>query len=90
MKKLVLTLFILLTFTINAFATRYIYQEVLQDGKGNVVSGASITVYLAGTTTKATIYTTFTGGSADADSVVTTGSDGTYAFYVDEDDYNND
>jgi len=66
---------------------RYIYQNVVQDGRGNFVAGASITVYLAGTTTKATIYAALTGGTADADSVITTDSSGNYAFYVDDSDY---
>lgn len=66
---------------------RHIYQQVVQDGNGNALVGATITVYLAGTTTKATIYTAFSGGSADADSVIASAADGTFKFYVDTDDY---
>jgi len=66
---------------------RYIYQQVVQDGSGNAIDEGSVTVYLAGTSTKATIYAAYSGGSADADSIIETGSDGTFNFYVDEDDY---
>ena len=66
---------------------RYIYQNVVQDGRGNFVASASITVYLAGGTTKATVYAAFTGGTADADSVIAADSTGTFIFYVDESDY---
>jgi hypothetical protein len=66
---------------------RYAYHNVVQDGGGNFVAGATITVYLAGGTTKASIYAAFTGGVADTDSVIATDSTGTYEFYVDEADY---
>jgi len=66
---------------------RYIYQSEVQDGRGNFVAGATVTVTLAGGTTKASIYSALTGGTVDADGIITTGTDGTFAFYVDEDDY---
>ena len=66
---------------------RYIYQNVVQDGRGNFVASATVTVTLAGGTTKASIYSALTGGTVDADGIITTGTDGTFAFYVDEDDY---
>jgi len=66
---------------------RYVYQNVVQDGKGNFVAGATVTVTRAGGTTKASIYSALTGGTVDADGVITTGADGTFSFYVDEDDY---
>ena len=66
---------------------RYIYQNVVQDGRGNFVASASVTVTLAGGSTAASIYSAITGGAADADGVITSGADGTFAFYVDEDDY---
>ena len=66
---------------------RYIYQSEVQDGRGNFVAGASVTVTRAGGTTKASIYSALTGGTVDADGIITTGTDGTFAFYVDEDDY---
>ena len=66
---------------------RYIYQNVVQDGRGNFVPSASVTVTLAGGSTKASIYSALTGGTVDADGIITTGADGTFAFYVDEADY---
>ena len=66
---------------------RYIYQNVVQDGRGNFVASATVTVSLAGGATKASIYAALTGGTVDADGIITTGTDGTFAFYVDEDDY---
>jgi len=65
---------------------RFIYQGTWTDGNGVVVSGGTVTVYLAGTTTKATIYAAATG-DADADSAITSGTDGHFYFYVDTDDY---
>jgi len=64
---------------------RYAYHDVARDGNGVVVSGATVSVYLAGTTTPATVYTAFSGGSAV--NSVTTGTDGSYEFYVDDGDY---
>ena len=66
---------------------RYIYQSEVQDGRGNFVAGATVTVTRAGGTTKASIYSALTGGTVDSDGIITTGTDGTFAFYVDEDDY---
>ena len=66
---------------------RYIYQNVVQDGRGNFVASATVTVTLAGGSTKASIYSALTGGTVDADGIITTGADGTFAFYVDESDY---
>jgi len=66
---------------------RYIYQNVVQDGRGNFVASATVTVTLAGGSTKASIYSALTGGTVDADGIITTGTDGTFAFFVDEDDY---
>ena len=66
---------------------RYIYQNVVQDGRGNFVASATVTVTLAGGTTKASIYSALTGGTVDADGIITTGTDGTFTFYVDEANY---
>ena len=67
---------------------RYIYQDVVRDGDGNVISSATVTVYLAGTTTLASVYTASSGGTAV--NSVTTDSSGGYEFYVDGSDYNTD
>ncbi len=68
---------------------RYIQQDTVQDEFGNVLSGATTTVYLANTTTLATIYSVVTGGSAVSGSVVQTDSAGKYYFYIDDSDYTN-
>jgi hypothetical protein len=66
---------------------RRIYQGSFTDGNGSVVSGGSVTAFLAGTTTLATIYTAVTGGSVISGSAVTSGSDGHFYFFLDELDY---
>lgn len=69
---------------------RYIYAKTFQDGNGVVVGtndAGKVTVYLAGTTTLATIYTAASGGSADSDSIIPTTDSGSFSFYVDEADY---
>jgi len=61
------------------------YFRYVLDEQGNAIEGATISVYEAGTTTPAKIYT-----SEDATqhvSSVTTGSDGSFEFWVDSDDY---
>jgi len=66
---------------------RHKYSGVFRDGAGNIVSGGTVSVYLAGTgtTAAASIYTTATG--ATAVNTVTSGTDGTFTFYVDRFDY---
>ena len=66
---------------------RYPYTEVVRDGNGVVVNGASVTVYLAGTTTLATIYSASSGGVAITGSAVTTDSAGAFTFWVDASDH---
>lgn len=69
---------------------RYIYQGVFKDGNGVVVGSdwsPRVTVYLAGTTTLATIYTASSGGSADSDSIIAPDNSGFFSFYIDEADY---
>lgn len=56
------------------------YQDVVLDRQGNVVTGASVTVYLGGTTTKATIYSD--NGITVAANPALTDSLGRFSFYV--------
>lgn len=63
---------------------RHIYQGVTRDGNGVVIASATISVYLAGTTTAATIYAAETGGSAITTGQTTSGTNGAYSFYVDD------
>ena len=62
---------------------RYIKQGVVRDSWGNIVIGATISVYLAGTTTPASIYAADTGGTAV--NSVATDSRGDFVYYVDDD-----
>ena len=64
---------------------RHIYQNHFKDGNGRVVSGGTISVYLAGTTTVANVYAASSGGSAV--NSVTSGTDGAFSFYVDDTEY---
>lgn len=64
---------------------RSYYKGTVRDEHGDVVVGAYISSFLAGTTTPAKIYTALTGGSAVY--YVTSGSDGTFFLYVDSTDY---
>jgi len=66
---------------------RQLFESTLTDQQGHVVVGGSITVYLTGTLTAATIYSASSGGSAVTGSKVTSGSDGSYSFWIDESDY---
>ncbi len=66
---------------------RYIHQGIVRDQHGVVIASASVTVYLAGTTNLATIYSASSGGSAVTGSVVTTLQSGYYKFYIDDGDY---
>ena len=67
--------------------SRYSYHGFVQDGNGAVVTSATITVYEAGTSTKATIYAAVSGGSAISGSAVTSDASGYYQFFVDDTDY---
>lgn len=64
---------------------RYLYTGTARDGHGHVISGATVSVYLAGTTTAATIYTTDV--IVTSVNSVTSDTDGTFTFYVDAADY---
>ena len=66
---------------------RFIYQNHIMTGDGKIVEDATVTVYLADTTTTATIRTAKTGGSTITGAAVTTDSDGYFKFYVDDGDH---
>ncbi len=72
---------------------RYIYQGTTKDGTGKVVCEATISIYLAGGYTVASVYTAITGGTAV--NSVTSGSEtspspGYFGFWVDTVDYSLD
>lgn len=64
---------------------RHSYKGTARDGNGHIISGATIPVYLAGSNTAATIYSTETGTVST--SYVTSGTDGSFLFYIDRFDY---
>ena len=64
---------------------RYLYSGTFRDGAGNIVSSGTAAVYLAGTTTAASVYTTAV--IVTSVNSVTSGSDGVFSFYVDDGDY---
>lgn len=64
---------------------RYIYQGVAKDGNGKIIPSATVSVYLAGTTTAADVYAASTGGAAV--NSVTCGTDGHFLFWVDDTEY---
>ena len=65
---------------------RHAYQGTTRNQEGATVFSATISVFLAGTTTPASIYAASTGGTA-VNSVLSSATAGTFVFYVDEADY---
>ena len=64
------------------------FYGVIQDNEGNIVQGASISVYLAGTTNGATIYSSPSGGTGNSNPPQTSsGSDGRVEFWLEPSDY---
>lgn len=64
---------------------RYIYSGTTRDGAGKIIASATVAVYLAGTTTAASVYEAYSGGTAV--NSVTSGTDGVFTFYVDDTTY---
>ena len=65
---------------------RYIYQGQTKDQNGKILTSATVSAYLAGTTTLASIYAASAGGAA-VNSVVSSSVNGYFSFYVDSTDY---
>ena len=65
--------------------SRYAFHGTSKDQNGRVVELATVSVYLAGTTTPASIYTASTGGTAV--NSVTSAANGQFHFYVYSGDY---
>jgi len=67
---------------------RFRYYMVVQDLAGNVIDGASVYVYLAGTSTPATVYPTRTSSQgSNAPPQVSSLQDGSVVFWLDSNDY---
>jgi len=68
---------------------RFRYYMVVQDLSGNVVDSASISVYLAGTSTPAVVYPTRTSNQGNnTPPQVSSSQDGSVVFWLDSNDYN--
>ena len=63
---------------------RYYYCGYARDGNGNILSGATITLYLTDRVTVATFYGTLAGGVVTS---VASDSAGFFELYVDDTDY---
>jgi hypothetical protein len=66
---------------------RYKYQGTWTDGNGRRIDSATVSIYLAGTTTAASVYAASAGGSPV--NSVTTDTSGYYSFWIDDGDYTN-
>lgn len=64
---------------------RHKFEKIFQDGSGNGVASGTVSTYLAGTTTVASVYEAESGGSPV--NSVTSGSDGVFYFWVDDATY---
>lgn len=67
--------------------TRHLYDGHMQDGSGRIIDDGLVSVYLAGTSTPANIYSTNTSATADIDNIISTDSKGYFSFWVDDNDY---
>jgi hypothetical protein len=65
---------------------RYPYSGTTRNQEGATVFEATVSVFLTGTSTPASIYTASSGGTA-VNSVTSSSTDGTFLFYVDSTDY---
>jgi len=68
---------------------RWKFQGTTKDQSGRILPSATISVYLAGTTTPASVYISVTSTTA-VNSVTSSSTDATYAFYTDSFDYDHD
>ena len=64
---------------------RFIYQGTFKDGNGKRIDAGTVSVFLAGTATVASVYAASSGGAAV--NFVTTDDRGSFSFYVDDTDY---
>jgi len=68
---------------------RWKFQGTTKDQSGRILPSATVSVYLAGTTTAASVYTSVTSTTA-VNSVTSSSTDATYSFYTDSFDYDHD
>ena len=60
---------------------------VVRDGEGNIVASATVALTVSTGGAAATCYAAKSGGSALSGGATTSGTDGTYAFWVDDGDH---
>lgn len=88
-KNVFVLLFVIITIIIGiatpAFAERLKYTGIARSTGGAVLGSATVTIYLAGTTTAADVYEASSGGTSVNE--VTTDSNGRWTFYADTTDY---
>ena len=87
-KVLLFAILIFLCFTSTSFAYRCVYSETVRDSAGNIMANATVRAYIETAGTQATIYEEV--DSTSSVSSVSTGSDGSFEFYVDRFDYDSD
>ena len=66
---------------------RYSLQGTHRDENGTVVGSGTVEVWNIRTTTVATIYTAYSGGSAATSGQIIADANGRWQFYVDDSDY---
>lgn len=66
---------------------RYPYHGTTTDQNGAVIQSCTVTVYLAGTTTLATVYAASTGAAATGSVITSNSTTGAFVFWVDTGDY---
>jgi len=68
---------------------RWKFQGTTKDQSGRILPSATVSVYLSGTTTAASVYTSSTSSTA-VNSVTSSSTGATYTFYTDSFDYDHD
>jgi hypothetical protein len=63
------------------------FSDVVRDGVGRVMSGATVTINVYDTGLPAVIYAADSGGAALASGNVSTGSNGRFTCWIDDNDY---
>ncbi len=60
---------------------------IARDGEGNIVASATVALTVYSTGLAATCYSAQSGGSALSGGATTSGSDGSYTFWIEDSDY---
>jgi hypothetical protein len=88
MRRLLLAVLISFCIVSTSFAYRSVYSETVRDSAGNIMTGATVRVYLQNTGVAANIYENL-AATSPVSSVITS-SDGSFLLYVDHFDYDSD